>query len=308
MEQRPNNLPDDGDVARAKMVESHQALYLAERVLYCSITLTGPAACFLLVRILTADLSRGNFWRLFPFLILQPEASKYFFPLLIYSTLALNLVLLNTRTFAPAILIRLGVYLGFLLALQYSILDLWLVPPTFEFSLSVGLPFVLVPLVVTFIMGRVSWMLISHYEILSLRSVMFEALGVVGWGVAYLTAWRLAFDKVLEMYARLPTTSTSCYIATAASHGHDRLVGPRIVIYAKGKSITVTKQLLTLKCGELAIQSKSPRFHEYLRKVYDTLGPPLARILVVHPLLADFAYLTLKPFEWATLAVLKPIA
>lgn len=34
-----------------------------------------------------------------------------------------------------------------------------------------------------------------------------------------------------------------------------------------------------------------------MRRVYDYIGPRLARRLV-HPLLADAAYLLLKPFEW----------
>jgi hypothetical protein len=133
---------------------------------------------------------------------------------------------------------------------------------------------------------------------------MGRALAI--WGVVYLTAWYYAYTKALELQAAGYRGPASCYIATAASYGHAGLVGPHSVIIANGKQIRITQQLLTLKCGELAIQTAWPHFHVFLRQIYNTFGPPLARRLV-NPFLADIAYLTLKPFEWMTSLILKSL-
>jgi hypothetical protein len=41
-----------------------------------------------------------------------------------------------------------------------------------------------------------------------------------------------------------------------------------------------------------------------LRAIYDRIGPTMAAALV-HPLLADLAYVLLKPAEWITLLLLR---
>jgi hypothetical protein len=43
--------------------------------------------------------------------------------------------------------------------------------------------------------------------------------------------------------------------------------------------------------------------HEVLRKLYDTLGRPIARRMT-NPFVADAAYLLFKPFEWMVISVL----
>ena len=63
-----------------------------------------------------------------------------------------------------------------------------------------------------------------------------------------------------------------------------------------------------LKCAELVLAHVAPRGHCVCRRIYDLVGPVLAAILV-HPMLADMAYLSLKPAEWVArggLALLLP--
>lgn len=77
-----------------------------------------------------------------------------------------------------------------------------------------------------------------------------------------------------------------------------------------GETMRVNPQLRYLKCGELALQTLRPRMHKSLRGVYNRVGPRLARRMT-HPLLADLAYLSLKPVEWGVrlgLRVLVPNA
>src|SRR5689334_9619047 len=55
-------------------------------------------------------------------LFLSPEASLFFFPLILYSIFCFLLLMENQEQYAGKFFIRLGIYTGALLALQYSIL------------------------------------------------------------------------------------------------------------------------------------------------------------------------------------------
>lgn len=126
------------------------------------------------------------------------------------------------------------------------------------------------------------------------------------WIGAQVAGWSLAVIRAMEVYARLPKTPPShCYVATAAARGHRRFVGStKHMIADEGTEMWINPQLRVLKCGEIALQTLWPRGHAACRRVYDTVGPWLARRLT-HPLLADAAYLALKPAEWLTRAGLR---
>ena len=66
----------------------------------------------------------------------------------------------------------------------------------------------------------------------------------------------------------------------------------------------VNAQLQRLKFAELALKATWPRFHTVLRRVYDLVGNTLSQG-IQHPILADAAYLLLKPFEWTSILVLR---
>jgi len=131
-----------------------------------------------------------------------------------------------------------------------------------------------------------------------------RGLGVTAWVAAYIAAWRYDILKMYEMYAELPLVPPNCYIATAAARGHRRLVGSRTVHLASGQSMRVNRQLQIFKFTELALLAVSPGFHKVMRRMYDSMGRPLART-IRHPLVADAAYLLLKPFEWVAGYILK---
>ena len=118
--------------------------------------------------------------------------------------------------------------------------------------------------------------------------------GLAAWLTGYTAAWVYSVYQMFEMYNALPK-EPPCYVVTAAAQGHPGFVGSRPVSTSSG-IIWVNRQLQTLKCAELALQALAPRLHRTLRFVYDIIGPPLARRLT-HPLLADMAYLSLKPAE-----------
>lgn len=161
-----------------------------------------------------------------------------------------------------------------------------------------------------------AWMLFAYVvlarHIASLRQgnqgrlqlTLAQLLAVFSWIAAYMAAWRFAVVSTLEAYAALPTEPPSnCFIATAAARGHAQFVGSWPVRRSDGQFQRVNLQLARLKCGELAFQTLLPRLHRITRRLYDRLGPRLAKRLR-HPLLADAAYLALKPCEWLAQSLL----
>jgi len=137
-----------------------------------------------------------------------------------------------------------------------------------------------------------------------------QLLGVVFWVAAYCSAWRLSIELMLIEYAHLPRGEPPdhCYVATAAARGHRWLVRAEPTGCARGEAIWVNDQMRYLKAAELVLAATSPWLHRLCRACYDRLGPRAAAMLV-GPLLADAAYLALKPAEWAArvlLALLLP--
>jgi hypothetical protein len=129
-------------------------------------------------------------------------------------------------------------------------------------------------------------------------------LGLGATAAGYITAWAAAWMLALREYQKLPTQPPGCYIATAAGRGHRWLTGARALPLADGQLMPLTRQLQTLKAGELAIRAASPKLHRALRGVYDAWGPRVASRLT-SPWRADLAYLTLVPIAWVTRGILR---
>ncbi len=123
----------------------------------------------------------------------------------------------------------------------------------------------------------------------------------------YIAAWSAAWALALREYQQLPTTSPSCYIATAAARGHRLLTGATPLPLPDGSTLPLTRQLQTFKAGELAIRAASPALHRQMRRVYDVLGPQVAARLT-SPWRADVAYLLLSPIACLTRGMLRLLA
>ena len=137
-----------------------------------------------------------------------------------------------------------------------------------------------------------------------LRFTLAQLMGVVAWLAAWLGAWRGSFLWMLHEYSRLPMSPPDdCYVSTAAARGHRRLVRSREHVSRCGKVYLVNAQMRYLKAAELLLANLSPETHRGCRWAYDRIGPVLASALV-HPVLADAAYLGLKPAEWLARVVL----
>lgn len=328
------------------------------RVLYGLFVAILPVFSFWATDLLKPEWQNGELSS-YIILLLFPQASVLFFPLLAYSIICYLFLLYMPDRFSQSFIIRAGIYTGVLLALHYSIvvllytlyepdtfiyllLPVWIFP--FIYSLSYRwaiskwtaakvnkvLPILIlaVLLVVTLLTSggtpflalivltmaapfwsfllalRAALWLYKNYET---KFTLPRGLGLTAWFATYAVAWRYDILKMFELYAALPPQPPpDCYIATAAAQGHPRFVGSRLVQRADGKSMQVNGQLQVLKCAELALLAVNPRWHTTLRRIYDVVGKSLAR-RIHHPLLADIAYLLLKPFEWLARWLLKVI-
>lgn len=333
------------------------------RLLYALVAIVLPVPCFLLADGLRPEWQSGRLAD-YAALLLGTSITFFFAPFLAYAALCLALLLIAPQRFARSLAVRLGIYGGFLLALQYAVLvalslseagpllpvgaalALCAAPPGLVWIyrqierrlgekatrlivfglvcasvvlgglasllsggggliialalLVAGLPFWCLD-----IAAIVSFRLIRDYE----RQRDLSAWHIVGplaWLGAYGVAWRMAVARMLEAYAALPTHPPECYIATAAARGHPRLVHSWPAAAQDGRYFRANRQLQRLKCAELALRAAWPAGHRRLRRAYDTLGPRLARRLRC-PLLADGAYLLLKPVEWAAWAALRAL-
>lgn len=92
-----------------------------QKFLYGFIVIAAPIFNFSLIELLKPEWQDGKFTS-YLYLFLLPEASWGIFPLLLYAVLS-YLLLLWDNEFADSMIIRLGIYGGTLLALQYSILS-----------------------------------------------------------------------------------------------------------------------------------------------------------------------------------------
>jgi hypothetical protein len=311
-----------------------------------------PAFSFWAIQFLKPEWQNGDL-SAYITLLLLPEASLLFFPLLAYAIICYLLLLLAPTRYSGSFFVRFGVYTGVLLALQYCIIVMmysldsfayviiltWIFPfiisliyrwtiakwtaPRVNKILLILIPSILlIASLITrggapfFILSGLTmaapfwsfllavqasiWLIKNHETKITLP----RGLGLTAWAAAYIAALRFDILKMYELYAALPPTPPDCYVATAAARGHPRFVGSWAVQYSDGKSMKVNRQLQWLKCTELALQAVHPRLHQLLRKAYDMLGEPLTR-RIQNPVIADFAYLLLKPCEWLAAFVLK---
>ena len=142
--------------------------------------------------------------------------------------------------------------------------------------------------------GLMSWHLIRAYEWQKpIHSSVSAAVWLSGLGMTL----RAAFHRSVQIYESLPTEYGNCYVATAAARGSPWLVG--------SDENGVTDQLRFLKAFEFLLILAFPRFHRLLRKIYNFAGPKLAKMIAKRVWLANCAYFSLKPAEFAARLALR---
>jgi hypothetical protein len=109
--------------------------------------------------------------------------------------------------------------------------------------------------------------------------------------------WLLSIWWSKSIYATLPDKSPDgCFVVTAAARGHRNFVGPFFQIERNGSKRLANQQLLTFWQLENLWRVQSPDSHALFRKIYNRVGPVLAR-RIASPWLADLTFIALKPVE-----------
>jgi hypothetical protein len=105
------------------------------------------------------------------------------------------------------------------------------------------------------------------------------------------TAW-----NTRRIYANLPVArvmNDACFVVSAAARGHRAVVGP---VVDDGPVPGATRQLVRFWALEARWRSRHPKSHAAARRLYDRIGPAVARRIRT-PWRADVVYVLLKPLE-----------
>ena len=100
-----------------------------------------------------------------------------------------------------------------------------------------------------------------------------------------------------------PITYDGHYLCTVSLKGHERLVKPIRMGIRHGEKIVVNRQLCVANAFENLIEEKAPKFHKFVRYIYDKYGFPLSKHIHTS-WQADITYILMKPLEWLFLLVL----
>ena len=93
------------------------------------------------------------------------------------------------------------------------------------------------------------------------------------------------------------------YLCTVSLRGHKNIVKPIRMGIRKGEKIVVNRQLCVANAFEDLIQERTPKFHYFVRYIYDKYGYPLSKHINT-AFQADITYILMKPLEWIFLLVL----
>ena len=100
-----------------------------------------------------------------------------------------------------------------------------------------------------------------------------------------------------------PVTYDGHYLCTVSLRGHENVVKPIRMGIRRGEKIVVNRQLCIANAFEQLIEEKAPKFHHFVRYVYDKYGYPLSKHINT-AWQADVTYLLMKPLEWIFLFIL----
>jgi len=143
------------------------------------------------------------------------------------------------------------------------------------------------------------WILCVKAYIASRPNLIWSVVATL----ASLPFWLLSIFWSWRFYWSLPE-NTDCFVVTAALGGHESVVGPLQEVTRGGESCRANRQLVTLWRFESLWHRRAPRSHARFRAVYNRLGPWVARRIRT-PLVADMAYLLIKPVELVARAIVS---
>ena len=100
-----------------------------------------------------------------------------------------------------------------------------------------------------------------------------------------------------------PVYHDAHYLCTVSLRGHKKVVKPTRLGIRRGEKIIVNRQLCVANAFEDLIQERMPKFHHFIRYIYDKYGYPLSKH-INNAWQADLTYILMKPLEWIFVFVL----
>lgn len=138
------------------------------------------------------------------------------------------------------------------------------------------------------------------YLVLCVRTVRASGLGILSYIITILGTlplWVISLILSRKHYLSLPDSPPrNCFVVTSALRGHELFVGPFSKIERDGVVRVANQQLLTFWKFESIWQDRFPGTHRIFRRIYNRVGPGVARRIRTK-LAADIVYLLIKPFE-----------
>lgn len=93
------------------------------------------------------------------------------------------------------------------------------------------------------------------------------------------------------------------YLCTVSLRGHKNIVKPLRYGMRRDEKIVVNRQLCVANAFEQLIEEKFPKFHHFVRYIYDKYGYPLSKH-INNAWQADITYILMKPLEYIFVIVL----
>jgi len=121
---------------------------------------------------------------------------------------------------------------------------------------------------------------------------------------SFIKAWTETADWTMsQKIAPQNIPKDGHYLCTVAAGGHKAVVKPIRTGKRHGHRVVVNRQLCIANAFEQLIEERTPRFHRFVRGVYDKSGYPIAKH-INSPYVADTIYFIMKPLEWIFLFTL----
>lgn len=146
---------------------------------------------------------------------------------------------------------------------------------------------------------------VAFVALLPLLGIIIAILTLMGQAPdSIIRAWTQTAEWTLSQQTAPPNIYyDEHYLCTVAAGGHSKVVKPLRNGKRHGHDVIVNRQLCVANAFEQLLEERTPKFHKFIRGVYDKYGYPIARHIRTKTA-ADIVYFIMKPLEWIFLAVL----
>ncbi len=159
--------------------------------------------------------------------------------------------------------------------------------------------------IVILLNNTANWPWIAFITAIPLLGILVVVLLLFGQEPdSFIKAWTQTADwNMSHKIAPKNLPKDGHYLCTVAAAGHPRVVKPIRTGKRHGHSVLVNRQLCIANAFEQLLEEQVPRFHRFVRALYDQTGYPIAKH-IQSPYVADAIYFLMKPLEWTFLLFL----